>query len=382
MNGVISKILFPTASRAVSIRQIFTKDYLGLAFLQEKQNESLAKAGKNAVKIKDNFLNSYKQRGIKDVRRNDIQNFMALADGKKDMANLSIVVEDFFAQPGDSKHKTKLLCCCIGTSYLRGDLKYSRTLSEGAFFQTFDKSPIAVLTHLQILYDHGHYQELVDKYKELTKVKNAAYMTIVMASLCRIGTPEAYKQATEFQADEFLNPKEVDSGRRLELFAWFSIQMGHYDTALETLKKKKQPSNISEKLKSVKAGSKIRANVILFALVKSGKIEDCLSEMHNELKNYTEFGFTPHYSFEIIQGLEEAVKHDKSLNEEYKKLQKDLEKGKVLWTATVEELVFTPIDGSPHSFGKENNFNNKYYYNKNLGAGNRKSKDFPNFKYL
>jgi len=243
MNGIISKILFPTASRAVNTRNIFTKDYLELSFCQKKQEESHAKAGKNAVKIKDNFLRSYKQKGIKDLRINDIKNFMDLGDNEKDMANLSRVVEDSLAQAGDPKHKTKLLCHCIQTCYLRGDLKYSRIFSEGAFFQTFDKSPIAQLTHLQLLYDHGHYQELVDKYKKLTKVKNAANMTIVMAALCRLGTAEAYKQATEFQADEFLIPKEVDSSRAFELFAWFSIQMGHYDAALETLKKKKQPSS-------------------------------------------------------------------------------------------------------------------------------------------
>merc|ERR1711997_629073 len=109
-------------------------------------------------------------------------------------------------------------------------------------------------------YDHGQYQELVDKFNKTSKVKNAAQMTIVMAALCKLGTPEAYKQATEFQADEFLIPKEVESGRSFELFAWFSIQMGHYDAALETLKKKKQPS-------------KIRTNVILTALVKSGKVD-------------------------------------------------------------------------------------------------------------
>ena len=79
MNGIISKILFPTASRAVNTRNIFTKEYLGMSFLQEKQNESHAKAGKNAVKIKAHFLKSYKQKGIKGLRRNDIMNFMDLS---------------------------------------------------------------------------------------------------------------------------------------------------------------------------------------------------------------------------------------------------------------------------------------------------------------
>ena len=65
--------MFPTASRAVNTRNIFTKEYLGLAFRQRKQNEAHAKAGKNVTKIKDNFLKSYKQRGIKGLKRNDIK---------------------------------------------------------------------------------------------------------------------------------------------------------------------------------------------------------------------------------------------------------------------------------------------------------------------
>merc|ERR1719273_1815075 len=146
-----------------------------------------------------------------------------------------------------------------------------------------------------------------------------------MASLCKIGTPEAYKQATEMnRLDKILIPKEVESSRAFELFAWFSIQMGHYDTALETLKKKKQPASKSEKLKSVKASSKIRGNIILTALVKSGKTDICLSEMSDEFKN-SKFGFTPVYPSELIQGIEEAVKHNENLSEMFKELQKDLE---------------------------------------------------------
>jgi hypothetical protein len=381
MNGVISKLLFPTASRAAGIRSIFTKEYLGLAFLQGKEKEAHAKAGTNAVKIKDKFLKVYKQRGIKDLKRYHILNYMNLVEGEKDMANLSKVVEDFLAQAGDPKHKQSLLCDCIQTCYLRGDLKYSRIFSGGAFSQYFDKHPIAVLTHLQSLYNHGHYQELVDKYKILTKVKNAAYMNIVMASLCKIGTPEAYKQATHFLADEFLIPKEVDSSRAFELFAWFSIQMGHYDTALETLKKKNQPSNLNEKLKSVKASSKIRGNIILFALVKSGKVDICLTEMSIQLRDYSTFGFTPVYPSELIQGLEEAVKHDEKLSEIYKELQKDLKEKGTVEKATVEELVFRPIDRSPHSKVSDQDFTNPYYYKKKFTSPFN-SKDFPNFKYL
>jgi len=351
-----SNFLLATASRAVSIttRNIFTKEYLGLAFLTEKRNESRNNAGKNIVKIKEKIMDSYKWEGIEGIRRQEILKFMDLAEDEKDMANLSRVVKDYLAHAGDPKHKRKLLCRCIETCYLRKDLKYSRLLSEGAFFQTFDQSPLAVLTHLQLLYDHGHYQEIVDKFKKLTKVKNTANMVIVMAALCKIGTQEAYKQAREFLADEFLNPKEVDSGRKFELFAWFSIQMGHFDAAIETLKRKKH--------KNINTNSKIRTNLILFALVKNGKIEDCLSEMANELRRHKKSSFIPVYSPELLGEIAKAVKHDEKLKEMYKDLLNDFEEKGKMDTATIEEMVFRPIDRSPHGISKEKAFNNPHFY--------------------
>ena len=88
------------------------------------------------------------------------------------------------------------------------------------------------------------------------------------------------------------------------------------------------------------------------------------------------------YSSEVIQGLAKAVKLNEKLSEMYKELQKDLEEKGTVEKATVEELVFRPIDRSPQSKIGDQEFTNPYYYNKNLGAGSRKSKDYPNFKYL
>ena len=58
-----------------------------------------------------------------------------------------------------------------------------------------------------------------------------------------------------------------------------------------------------------------------------------------------------------------------------------VEKGKVE-NATVEDLVFRPIDRSPHSKSSNQKFTNPYYYQKKWDALGRKSKDYPNFKYL
>ena len=59
----------------------------------------------------------------------------------------------------------------------------------------------------------------------------------------------------------------------------------------------------------------------------------------------------------------------------------DLEEKVKMDTTTIEELVFRPIDASPHSISKEKAFNNPHFYVD--PTCNRKfTKDFPNFKYL
>ena len=361
MNSIVPKGLFPTASRAVSIatRNIYTKKYLGLEFIKNKEKQAQAKAGKNVIKIKERFMKIYNKEGIKVLKKNEILFFMHFVDGEKDMVNLSKVLEDYLAHAGTNpKDKERIFSACIRKCHLRSDLKYSRLLSEGAFFQAFDKNPQAIQTHFQLLYDHGHYQELVDTFERLSKVKNAAHMAIVMAALCRIGTPEAYKKATEIAQDKLSMPED---GRPKELFAWFSIQMGHYDIAIETLKKTKTPSsNVTEILKSVKATSKISLNVVLLALVKSGKVDICLSEMTNVLKNYSKFDFISVYSYELLGEIAKAVKHDEKLTQMYKELPNDLEEKGKIDNATVEELVFRPIDQSPNSVTSDKDFVNHY----------------------
>ena len=345
---------------------------MGLTILKGIEKEAHAKAGKNVIKIKEHMMKTYNEDGIKGLRNNEILLFMLLVDSEKDMANLCRILEEYFANAIiKPKDKKKILSSAIRTCHLRSDLKYSRIMSQGVFFQTFDKSPLAILPHFQLLYDHGHYQELVDKFEKSSKVKNTANMAIVMAALCRIGTPEAYKKATEMAQDKKLMPEE---GRPKVLFAWFSIQMGHSDIAIETLK------NVSEKPKCFNLSSKISSNVYLFALVKSGKADICLSEM-TKLNN-TKFGFTPVYSSELIKEIREAVKDDEKLIQTYKKVKKDLlycystekydtfdrkhkveEKGKVE-NITIKELVFCPIDHSPHSLTSDKDFVNRYYYKK------------------
>ena len=66
----------------------------------------------------------------------------------------------------------------------------------------------------------------------------------------------------------------------------------------------------------------------------------------------------------------------------YKELPNDLEEKGKTDTATVEELVFTPIGASPHSICSDKAFDNPNFYKDPKFDRKLKSKDFPNFKYL
>ena len=68
MNSIVSKVLFSKVSRAMSItiRNIFTKEYLGLTFVERKEKEAYAKAGKNVIKIKERIMKTYIQSKVSE----------------------------------------------------------------------------------------------------------------------------------------------------------------------------------------------------------------------------------------------------------------------------------------------------------------------------
>ena len=127
MNSIVSKVLFPTTSRALSIatRNIFTKEYLGLTFVERKEKEAHSKAGKNVVKIKECLMKTYNQDGIKGLKKNEILFFMHLVDSEKDMANLCRMVEGYLgnATPDLERPRSKKLVLTPNCS--KGQVGYS-----------------------------------------------------------------------------------------------------------------------------------------------------------------------------------------------------------------------------------------------------------------
>ena len=73
MDSIVSKVLFSKASRAVSItgiRNIFTKEYLGLTFVERKEKAAYVKAGKNVIKIKERIMNRAAMANLSQARSN------------------------------------------------------------------------------------------------------------------------------------------------------------------------------------------------------------------------------------------------------------------------------------------------------------------------
>ena len=74
---------------------------------------------------------------------------MDLADSEGDMANLTKVVEDFLTHTGDFKEKTNLLSDCIGTCYLRIDLKLVQNCVWRSFLQIIWKKTLIIIYYYQ-----------------------------------------------------------------------------------------------------------------------------------------------------------------------------------------------------------------------------------------
>ena len=187
---------------------------------------------------------SFKRYGISGLGKFDVQNLVLFSETNQDMIPLHDILEAYFKFPGsDTKIKRECMASVHRLCYLQKDVAYARTFAKPPFLEMFQKNPIAVLSHLTLLYDEGHYQEVVDTHKSLKQVPNVAESAIVMAALYKIGTPEAFQEANKrFSRHEWAVAKVPEGkdikttlkekheaaslgSRGIQIFAYFSSFM-------------------------------------------------------------------------------------------------------------------------------------------------------------
>ena len=311
----------------------------------------------------------FKKFGIHGLQKHDAKNLSLFSSNDQDMVVLHEILTSYFkSSKGDPKMKINCVTNCHRLCYIRKDVTNSRCFTQPPFLKWFDKNPIAILNHLTLLYDEGLYQEVVDTHKLLTQVPNVGVSAIVMASLYKLGTPEAYQEAlTMWNEHERLVAKVPEgqdvkttlqmrsephlSPRGIQIFALFCIQEKDYDKAMDALGEQ-EVNNITD-------------NLFVYKMMKSGELEKAVAEVEFQVKNFkmlnTEIRLI--YTTQVINELDLAISQTekKGLLEKFRNLQELMKSKGFIKDITNEQLILDQyISASPGSSISDEKWGEKF----------------------
>ena len=165
----------------ISSTGIFSEAYLAIGHFKQFQDEQRKYI--NPPAELQRISHGFKRSGISALKKYDPITF-ALFSTDNDMFDCHEILKAYFMSPNsDQKMKTNCIAKVHQSCYLQKDMAFSRCFTEPPFFKYFDQNPIAQLNHLTLLYNNGHYQELVDTHKKLNPVPYVSISAIVMSAL-------------------------------------------------------------------------------------------------------------------------------------------------------------------------------------------------------
>ena len=159
------------ATRMACTRKIHSAEFLGIPDFQRFQEDIASRIGNIPFELQ-RIKKDFGIHGSQGLKNNDWNNLILFSQ-KKDMPSVYQMVKSHIEDPRvDTKLKSKFLSKCVQVCYLSQDLDYSRKFTQEPFFEVFVTGPFAVLCHLTFLYNEGHYEEVVETYKQIKKFSN------------------------------------------------------------------------------------------------------------------------------------------------------------------------------------------------------------------
>ena len=209
--------------RIANSRNLFTPGYLRVGGLQKRLNLAHldpVETKKKKTKIQDKS----DKEGILSLSKVDIYEFAGYADGEQDVAFLLQVTKSFIEDPNTHRElKMDYFTLCSQLCYVKQNVDYARLLTQEPFLEMVNLSYISRNILGTLFYNQGHYAELLEKIKSCN-IQGAGTWLLQVASLFKIGTPEAYQEVVTLMADE-----QNMKGRSLEIVVLFSIQQNQFE---------------------------------------------------------------------------------------------------------------------------------------------------------
>ena len=365
-------------------RRIFSNSYLGVDSFVRRRNSMLLTLGDGEPFVGD-IRATFADSGIRNLFSDDLDRLVHVAASEEDVRLASDVLRSSLreAEAGGRpiSNLPRYLATFFSLCRADGRVEAARDMwnSEELAASKVGQSMRSVrLRYVSLLLSEGLHQEVADTYRQLghSGLSNDD-VTILLAALYRMGTDEAYREASEFmykpgpfksgaaaagEEDEADLSLAEGSKERLGrpgfggrgrsrgafIYAHFSVLKGEYGTAYDMLSDRR----------FVGAPSRLSSNLKLLILAEVRRLREALQLIRSELLLLPEAeggrrGGRPRgreVCFEVMQKLAKAIKEDhdpaSDVAKEFASLCRVLDDSAILCEKSVEELIFEPIQ--PH----------------------------------
>jgi len=353
---------YPLAAASVrpQRRFIFTNEYLGIeSFSQHNQT---AKLGRLALiddqKYKAKVREAFERDGLRSLFSEDLRNLLCTAEGAEDLRLAAQLLAK--AAEGTEQRSIEKLPQLFGFFFAickrDGHLEIAKSMWENPALTVFRNNFRAIrLRYLCLLYEAGHYEEVLDAYKKVMREMNGGpdlldEATVTMAALHRLGTDEAFQEARELMQQPYFSRRFTPSSknasggrasglRSLYIFAYMAMIKGEYGLAFDTISDPRM----------VTRSNFLSSNIKLAILTRAGRLEEALHLVRREFlaTKGPHSGPVKKIAFQVIQELATRIKEedktDSPMAMELARVCQDLDKRAVLCEKTLEDDVLEPI---------------------------------------
>ena len=343
-------------------RNIFTDQFLDIDRFKEHCNQKRLKLGDTAQLWK-RVQESFNKTGIQNIFYEDVENLMftTLDESHLQIATkiiLAFMEDDYRLLP---KEKERLLSMLIAQCKILHSKDLAHQIWQNKHTQMYKRKNM-FQRYYMLLYENEDYSRIVEDFEERcasisfeSTSELSLVRTIVMASLCKIGTEDALSKMTKLMDGSVIrnddltqsNDKNIRSGC---IYAWLAFKLKKYGMAHDILTRSYGQSRIQF--------SVLALNMKLSILTETGRLNEALILLRAALASIsriepgTESGAKRlifqgkiNLNYETVKTLSEAVK-----NEENSELTKDLvaicqvldTKGNLI-EVSLEEMVLGPI---------------------------------------
>ena len=286
-------------------RNLYSEEYLKIDLYRNKLNKASIRIMNPDAK-KQRIFEMHQKSGIKMLSSNDVLDVLDVIKSVEDTQKTIELIKEITANPvRKSDRKTMLVGRMIRHCYVGNHVQEAKDLIQDVNARKFI-SGTTIAIYLCMLFNAGKYQDIVDfciveveKNDGVEMNKDECY--ILMTALYKIGTPEAFEMA--MKAYQFEKIGTIASKMLLVLFA---ANLGECGIALDILSDIKNPFYIS--------------NLKLYALAKSGRIEDAVHYLNEDLLRSGGKKFE--YFYDVINTLSQEVRNieDMELKAKYTEL--------------------------------------------------------------